>query len=160
MADTREGKVFDIQRVTIGLHLYNSMLASMKLYRIGSRRDPRPCCFSIASLILALGCSRCFAQATPPAPVQPDDPVLTAQQPSLTSAQIVSTGDGDTLRVRTGGASQPITIRLACIDAPESDQPGGQAAAARLAQLLPRDAAVNLRAVDTDRYGRTVAEVY
>lgn len=73
---------------------------------------------------------------------------------------MVSTGDGDTLRVCTSGASQPLTARLACIDAPESDQPGGQASAARLAQLLPRETAVALRVVDTDRYGRTVAEVY
>ena len=40
-------------------------------------------------------------------------------------ATVVSVGDGDTLRVSTG--SKPITIRLACIDAPETAQsPYGQ----------------------------------
>ena len=71
---------------------------------------------------------------------------------------VVSIGDGDTLRLQD--QEQSVTVRLACIDAPERDQPGGQEATARLRQLLPRGQSVRLRVVDRDRYGRTVAEVY
>lgn len=71
---------------------------------------------------------------------------------------VISTGDGDTLRVQVNG--KPITVRLACIDAPEAAQAGGKEAAARLGQFLPRNQSVQLRVVELDRYGRTVAEVF
>ncbi|NJL22769.1 MAG: thermonuclease family protein [Leptolyngbyaceae cyanobacterium SM1_3_5] len=71
---------------------------------------------------------------------------------------VISTGDGDTLHVRQNG--QDVTVRLACIDAPERRQPGGQFASDRLRQLLPVGRRVQLRTVETDRYGRTVGEVY
>lgn len=73
--------------------------------------------------------------------------------------QVVSIGDGDTVRVQQG--DRAITVRLACIDAPETAQsPWGQQSAARLKQILPVGQTVRLREVDTDRYGRTVAELY
>ncbi|WP_254217210.1 thermonuclease family protein [Synechococcus sp. CCY 9618] len=60
-------------------------------------------------------------------------------------ARVLSIGDGDTLRVRRG--EQRITIRLACIDAPETAQrPYGQQAREALQRRLP--------------IGRTVAEVF
>ncbi len=65
---------------------------------------------------------------------------------------------GDTLRIRTG--SQTTTIRLAYVDAPEQDQTGGDAATQRLKDILPSGEKVQLRVVDIDRYGKTVAEVY
>jgi micrococcal nuclease len=74
------------------------------------------------------------------------------------NATVISTGDGDTLHVNQNGRS--VTVRLACVDAPEHDQPGGQASADRLRQLLPRNQAVQLVKIDTDRYGRTVAVVF
>ncbi len=77
---------------------------------------------------------------------------------SLPTAIVVSVGDGDTLRVTYSG--RPLTIRMACIDAPESNQPGGSAATNRLRQLLPRGRAIQIRQVEIDRYGRTVAEVF
>ncbi|PSF33908.1 micrococcal nuclease-like nuclease [Aphanothece hegewaldii CCALA 016] len=81
-----------------------------------------------------------------------------AQAQSLTG-KVVSVGDGDTLRVNTNQAT--LTVRLACIDAPEmSQKPYGEAAAKRLGQLLPSGATVTLNVVDTDRYGRSVAKVY
>jgi len=77
---------------------------------------------------------------------------------SISGATVVSTIDGDTLQVNQNG--QTITVRLACIDAAEGEQPGGTAAANRLRQLLPQNQAIQLIQVDTDRYGRTVAAVF
>jgi endonuclease YncB( thermonuclease family) len=85
-------------------------------------------------------------------------------------ATVVSVGDGDTLRVQTDGQAQgrgqaqaerhTITIRLACIDAPETAQsPWGQQSRAYLMQRLPRGHQVSIQPHGTDRYGRTVAEV-
>lgn len=73
-------------------------------------------------------------------------------------ATVLSVGDGDTLRVQSGGRS--ITIRLACIDAPETAQaPWGHQSRAYLMQRLPRGRQVSIQPHTTDRYGRTVAEV-
>ncbi|WP_254955157.1 MULTISPECIES: thermonuclease family protein [unclassified Cyanobium] len=73
-------------------------------------------------------------------------------------AKVLSIGDGDTLRVSRQGL--PITIRLACIDAPETAQsPWGQQSRAYLMQRLPRGRVVSIQPHSTDRYGRTVAEV-
>jgi micrococcal nuclease len=87
---------------------------------------------------------------------------LVSPSPLLAQATVpgtvISTGDGDTLRVQMNG--QPITVRLACADAPESTQTGGKESAARLSQFLPKNQSVQLRVVEKDRYGRTVAEVF
>ena len=73
-------------------------------------------------------------------------------------ATVLSVGDGDTLRVQSGGRF--ITIRLACIDAPETAQaPWGQESRTYLMQRLPRGREVSIQPHTTDRYGRTVAEV-
>lgn len=84
--------------------------------------------------------------------------------PSLALAQnapatVVSIGDGDTLRIRQ--SEQVATIRLACIDSPETSQtPWGQQSTSRLKQLLPLGTPVQVREITRDRYGRTVAELY
>jgi endonuclease YncB( thermonuclease family) len=73
-------------------------------------------------------------------------------------AVVLSIGDGDTIRVRQ--AARTVTVRLACIDAPELAQsPYGAQARAYLRQRLPLGAAVTLDLHTTDRYGRLVAEV-
>lgn len=78
---------------------------------------------------------------------------------NLPSATVVSVGDGDTLRMDYQG--QDVTVRLACIDAPETAQPPwGPAATDRLRQLTPRGSTIQFREADTDQYGRMVAEVY
>jgi endonuclease YncB( thermonuclease family) len=65
--------------------------------------------------------------------------------------------DGDSLRLICGGKS--VEVRLYCIDAPEKDQkPWGNRSRAHLKRIAA--ARVELRAVETDRFGRTVAEVY
>ena len=73
-------------------------------------------------------------------------------------ATVVSVKDGDGVWVRKDGKN--LEIRLVCIDAPEKDQPGGQQSTDRLKQLLPPGQAVQLREIDLDRYGRTVAEIF
>ncbi|MDX2097877.1 MAG: thermonuclease family protein [Leptolyngbyaceae cyanobacterium bins.59] len=78
---------------------------------------------------------------------------------ALTAATVVSVGDGDTFRAQRG--DRLLTIRIACVDAPElRQQPYGLQSADRLKQLLPRGATVQLREVELDRNGRTVAEVF
>jgi endonuclease YncB( thermonuclease family) len=77
-------------------------------------------------------------------------------------AIVMSIGDGDTLRVSPVGMAtgRSVTIRLACIDAPETAQsPYGQQSQAYLQQRLPRGRKVSILPHTTDRYGRTVAEV-
>jgi endonuclease YncB( thermonuclease family) len=70
------------------------------------------------------------------------------------AASVLSVGDGDTIRVMEG--SQRLTIRLACIDAPETAQrPYGAASRQFLQQLLPLGSTVSLRIQTRDRYGRT-----
>lgn len=82
-----------------------------------------------------------------------------AQTPGQSiQATVVSIGDGDTIRVRQAG--QAITVRMACIDAPETAQaPYGQQARHYLQQRLPIGKRVTLEVKHTDRYGRTIAEV-
>ncbi len=83
---------------------------------------------------------------------------LLAQAQTITG-RVVSMGDGDTIRVAASGKT--LTVRAACVDAPESAQkPYGPAATQRLKQLLPVGQAITLRVVDTDRYGRSVAKIY
>ena len=75
------------------------------------------------------------------------------------AATVLSVGDGDTLRVADG--PQRLTIRLACIDAPEMAQaPYGAASREYLQELAPVGSVVTIRPQTKDRYGRTVAEVF
>jgi endonuclease YncB( thermonuclease family) len=75
------------------------------------------------------------------------------------TATVLSIGDGDTLRVKQGG--RRVTVRLACIDAPELSQAPYGARARQVLQLRLRPGrTVRLDVKTTDRYGRTVAEVY
>ncbi|SBO42657.1 thermonuclease family protein [Cyanobium sp. NIES-981] len=73
-------------------------------------------------------------------------------------ATVLSIGDGDTIRVRRSGTT--LTVRLACIDAPElAQRPHGAQARNALQNRLPIGAPVRLLVKSTDRYGRLVAEV-
>jgi len=73
-------------------------------------------------------------------------------------ATVLSIGDGDTIRVLQG--RQGITVRLACIDAPEMAQaPDGGNARNYLQSRLRLGSSVTLRPQTVDRFGRTVAEV-
>jgi micrococcal nuclease len=71
-----------------------------------------------------------------------------------TTATVISTGDGDTLRVKSLG--KVVTIRMGCIDAPETGQrPWGQQSAAKLKQLLPAGKTVQIRAIERDSVALT-----
>ena len=73
-------------------------------------------------------------------------------------ATVLSIGDGDTIRVQQG--TKKLTVRLACIDAPEMAQaPYGQQARNYLQQRLAMGREVTLKTQTIDKYGRTVAEV-
>ncbi len=75
------------------------------------------------------------------------------------AATVISVGDGDTLRVTD--SDRNMTIRVACIDAPETAQaPYGQQAMHALQEILPVGSTVTLKMQTKDRYGRTVAEVF
>ena len=77
---------------------------------------------------------------------------------SANAATVVSVGDGDTVRVSED--SKRVTVRLACIDAPETSQrPWGGRSTVFLKELTPVGSEVTLRVQTTDRYGRTVAEL-
>lgn len=52
-----------------------------------------------------------------------------------------------------------VRVRLARVDAPEMATPMGQAAKARVAELLPEGCAVLLASSKGDRYGRWVGEI-
>lgn len=73
------------------------------------------------------------------------------------TAKVVGITDGDTLTVLTAEKRQ-VKVRLHGIDAPESGQDFGSRAKQEASELA-FGKQVTVRPVDTDRYGRTVAEV-
>ncbi|WPF87352.1 thermonuclease family protein [Cyanobacterium aponinum AL20118] len=67
--------------------------------------------------------------------------------------------DGDTFRVFKNNTQ--LKIRFACVDAPEKAQPLGIQSRDYLRSLLQKyNYQVSLNITETDRYGRSVAEVY
>jgi endonuclease YncB( thermonuclease family) len=72
-------------------------------------------------------------------------------------ARVVGVSDGDTITVLTPEKMQ-VKVRLYGIDAPETGQDFGSRAK-QAASELAFGKAVTVRPRDTDRYGRTVAEV-
>lgn len=79
---------------------------------------------------------------------------------SLETGVVVAVGDGDTVRVKDESGTI-ITVRIACIDAPEMAQtPHGEQSRNRLQQIIPIGINVTYTPQTTDRYGRTVAEIY
>jgi len=113
---------------------------------------------AMVAISLVLGLGVLFLVATVLLLPFPDVNLPLPGLPRYATATIVSVGDGDTLRADMTG--RRLTIRLACIDAPESAQPGGTEATAYLRQLLIPGKLVGVRQVDVDIYGRTVAELY
>lgn len=73
---------------------------------------------------------------------------------------VVGVTDGDTLKARCGepGAYQVVKVRIGAIDAPEKAQAFGTRSRQHLHELCHQVQAT-IRKTDTDRYGRTVADV-
>ena len=80
---------------------------------------------------------------------------LSTEASELTG-KVVSVSDGDTLRVLVD--DQQIKIRLGGIDAPESDQPFGQASKRYLAEAVAGQTVVVIFE-KKDRYGRVIGKV-
>ena len=68
-------------------------------------------------------------------------------------------GDGDTVRV-TSQQGEKVTIRLACIDAPETSQGTSGKWSTQTLKGLIQGKSISLKPQVKDRYGRTVAEIY
>ena len=78
---------------------------------------------------------------------------VTIWHPHAVAPAVVRVWDGDTFYAGDE------TVRLRGIDAPELGQPGAEAAARRLRELL-REGTVTIVPRAEDAYGRTVADVY
>jgi len=83
-----------------------------------------------------------------------------SQVPSLTEQwTVVKVSDGDTITVRQTDGKE-MRIRFCGIDAPERFQPMGKEATEKMRSLVAlAENQVMIIPVETDRYGRTVAEV-
>lgn len=84
-------------------------------------------------------------------------PVPRAGDEGVFYGPLVRVKDGDSLVVKVQGVA--MDIRLAGIDAPELDQPYGREAKQSLVTLAAGRQLV-IKPLDTDRYGRTVAQVW
>lgn len=78
--------------------------------------------------------------------------------PKFYNGVVLGISDGDTIQANFGG--KKTTIRLACIDAPEKKQLGGEESTDKLKQLLPIGQNIKLRLVNRDRYKRLIGEIY
>lgn len=74
----------------------------------------------------------------------------------LLTGQVVGISDGDTLTVLVD--KKPVKVRLHGIDCPEKGQPFGNSARQYLGEMV-FEKQVEVRVMDTDRYGRTVGIV-
>jgi endonuclease YncB( thermonuclease family) len=110
--------------------------------------------------VVALVASLCFALA---AAKESHAPAFDAAHPPRAGDEgvfygpLVRVKDGDSLVAKVQGVA--MDFRLAEIDAPELDQPYGRTAKQELVTLASGQQLV-LVPVDTDRYGRTVAQVW
>jgi endonuclease YncB( thermonuclease family) len=78
-------------------------------------------------------------------------------EPRILYGRVIGVTDGDTLTLLVD--REQVRIRLAQIDAPESNQPYGKKSKAALSALaFGKQARVEV--ADIDRYGRTVGEVF
>jgi len=68
--------------------------------------------------------------------------------------------DGDTLQLRSP-KGKVLKVRFACVDAPELKQPLGEESRNHLRSIIKKgNNKVKLQPITTDRYGRTVAQLW
>ena len=72
---------------------------------------------------------------------------------------LISVGDGDTVRVASNHGEK-VTIRLACIDAPEMSQGASGKWSTQTLKGLIQGKSISLKPQVKDRYGQTVADIY
>lgn len=97
--------------------------------------------------------------SSPTSPPQATAPIaLNTQMQGDISCKVVGISDGDTLTCLTNDKSQ-IKVRLNQIDAPEKSQAFGTAAKQALSGYV-FGKTVGLKTNGTDKYGRTIAEVF
>ena len=124
-------------------------------------------CRSLAKSSIPMSLADAVKRYTPCAVCKPPTlsssttaPVVTAPAVSTVQAsfsgKVVAVTDGDTIKVLRDG--KETTIRLNGIDAPESNQSFGQRAK-QLCSELCFGIVVTVRVMDTDRYGRLVADI-
>lgn len=116
------------------------------------------------ALVVAAIAPRFFPPSADPMEDNSDRPKVVnvppnRQLPQSEEWQVVKVTDGDTISVKRGFESA--RVRFACIDAPERSQLLGEESKANLQRLINQAGdRVLLSVVDTDRYGRKVAEVF
>lgn len=94
--------------------------------------------FRLWQLLLPLALATLAACSTA---VEVPQATSTVASVNFPTATVVSVGDGDTMRINYQGKT--VTVRLTCIDAPETDQtPWGPTATDRLCQITPRDSLI------------------
>jgi endonuclease YncB( thermonuclease family) len=123
-------------------------------------------CSRLVLFALLAPLAACVLQSPPPQKAVPPRVVTPASGPDPGPARPLPAGawtgrcvgvtDGDTLAVLRDGRA--VKVRLAGIDAPEKAQPFGQRAKQALDAMVYGQA-VTVDPRDTDRYGRTVADV-
>ncbi len=81
-----------------------------------------------------------------------------AAQAELLTGRVVHVSDGDTFMLDTG-LREPVTVRVAEIDAPEGDQPYGNESRRALTRMIDREfVKVDVKTIDD--YGRTVGRPF
>jgi micrococcal nuclease len=102
--------------------------------------------YAIIGMVALTGCTKVFSKNAPSMPISEH-------------WDVVRVSDGDTITVRQG--QREAKIRFCGIDSPEKAQPLGKEAKANLQRLVDEAGGkVTIAEIESDRYGRTVAEVF
>jgi len=120
--------------------------------RSALRERTRPGVWRFSLLVFAAAALQSISH-----PAASDPAPASGAEARILDGRVVGVTDGDTLTLLVD--REQIRIRLAQIDAPESNQPYGKKAKAALSTLaFGKQARVEV--VDIDRYGRTVGEIF
>jgi micrococcal nuclease len=113
---------------------------------------------AVVAIALSLGINQ-WSKSQASNSKAPNSAQTSVQSQNTEWGKVTSVSDGDTLRVDLNG--KEVKVRLCGIDAPEKAQPLGAESKQFLEKLVQNAGGkVGIVATDTDRYGRTVAEVF